>query len=130
MQYLKLIKSKTLRNFQMAFVLVSMYDNLIDMLDKNGDPRVQDYYLMRGPLPTMMICLTYVFIVKYLGPKLMENRKPFHLKNTLIVYNVFQVILSSYLFYEVRNFEIISKLLDKLTLRKDRKMPFDPTQIK
>lgn len=31
----------------------------------------------------------------------MENRKPFHLKNTLIVYNLFQVLFSTWLFYEV-----------------------------
>lgn len=38
------------------------------------------------------------------GPKLMENRKPFQLKNTLIVYNLFQVLFSTWLFYEVRFF--------------------------
>lgn len=31
----------------------------------------------------------------------MENRKPFHLQNTLIVYNFIQVIFSAWLFYEV-----------------------------
>lgn len=31
----------------------------------------------------------------------MENRKPFHLQNTLIVYNFSQVIFSAWLFYEV-----------------------------
>lgn len=31
----------------------------------------------------------------------MENRKPFQLKNTLIAYNLFQVIFSTWLFYEV-----------------------------
>lgn len=31
----------------------------------------------------------------------MENRKPFQLKNTLIVYNFLQVVFSSWLFYEV-----------------------------
>lgn len=31
----------------------------------------------------------------------MENRKPLQLKNALILYNLFQVIFSSWLFYEV-----------------------------
>ena len=31
----------------------------------------------------------------------MENRKPFQLKNTLIVYNFVQVVFSAWLFYEV-----------------------------
>lgn len=34
----------------------------------------------------------------------MENRKPFQLKNTLIVYNFFQVVFSAWLFYEVSLF--------------------------
>jgi hypothetical protein len=31
----------------------------------------------------------------------MENRKPFQLKNTLVIYNFLQVIFSTWLFYEV-----------------------------
>lgn len=77
--------------------------------------------MMSSPFHTLAICLGYVYIVKVgaptiaaglsinrnflspqvVGPKLMENRKPFHLKNTLIVYNLFQVIFSTWLFYEV-----------------------------
>nr|CAH7747778.1 unnamed protein product [Callosobruchus chinensis] len=56
---------------------------------------------MSSPFYTLGICLTYVFIVKVLGPKLMENRKPFELKNVLIGYNLFQVIFSCWLFYEL-----------------------------
>ncbi len=56
---------------------------------------------MSSPLPTLLVCLTYVYIVKVLGPQLMANRKPFELRRTLIGYNLFQVIFSSWLFYEV-----------------------------
>ncbi|KAL1464749.1 hypothetical protein WDU94_004367 [Cyamophila willieti] len=56
---------------------------------------------MSSPVPTILICLTYVYIVKVLGPKLMANRKPFVLREVLIVYNLFQVIFSAWLFYEV-----------------------------
>ncbi|KMQ97037.1 elongation of very long chain fatty acids protein [Lasius niger] len=56
---------------------------------------------MSSPFPTLFICVSYVYVVKTLGPKLMENRKPFQLKNTLIVYNLFQVIFSAWLFYEI-----------------------------
>lgn len=31
----------------------------------------------------------------------MENRKPFRLQNTLILYNAIQVIFSAWIFYEV-----------------------------
>lgn len=66
-----------------------------------ADPRTKGWFLMSSPLPTLMICLSYVYIVKVLGPRLMANRKPFELRRTLIVYNLFQVIFSTWLFYEV-----------------------------
>lgn len=71
-----------------------------DLMDNKSDQRVKDWFLMSSPFPTLAICLTYVFTVKVLGPKLMENRKPFELKNILIFYNLFQVIFSVWLFYE------------------------------
>lgn len=56
---------------------------------------------MHSPFPTLFICLSYIYVVKVLGPKLMENRKPFELKKVLIAYNLFQVVFSAWLFYEV-----------------------------
>lgn len=41
-----------------------------------------------------------IFLKQVVGPKLMENRKPFKLKNVLIIYNFVQVIFSAWLFYE------------------------------
>jgi len=73
---------------------------LLDKLWGRRDPRVDTWPLMQSPLPTAMICLTYVLIVKIIGPSLMKNRSPFILKNTLILYNLFQVVFSSWLFYE------------------------------
>lgn len=40
--------------------------------------------------------------LQVLGPRFMENRKPYELKNLLIVYNLLQVLFSTWLFYEVR----------------------------
>ncbi|XP_041976153.1 elongation of very long chain fatty acids protein-like [Aricia agestis] len=77
-----------------------LIDGYHDIMDNHSDPRVKDWFLMSSPLPTLSICLTYVFIVKFLGPKLMQNRKPFDLQNVLIWYNLFQVIFSCWLFYE------------------------------
>lgn len=80
--------------------IMRLYDSFQSVFDKNGDPRTANWFLMSSPLPTLSICLSYVFVVKVLGPKLMENRKPFQLRNALIAYNLFQVIFSSWLFYE------------------------------
>lgn len=42
----------------------------------------------------------YSRLLQVIGPKLMENRKPFQLRGVLIVYNAIQVVFSSWIFYE------------------------------
>lgn len=84
----------------MAFV-VNAVKHVNSFINKYQDPRTADFFLMSSPFYTLGICLGYVYIVKVLGPKLMENRKPFQLKNTLVVYNFLQVLFSAWLFYEI-----------------------------
>ena len=55
------------------------------------DTRVDDWALMSSPLPTLFLCSAYFYIVKIWGPQFMKDRKPYELRNTLIVYNVVQV---------------------------------------
>ncbi|XP_049537977.1 elongation of very long chain fatty acids protein AAEL008004 isoform X2 [Anopheles darlingi] len=81
-------------------LIMKYIDSMHHYMDKFGDPRTKDWPLMSSPLPTLALCLGYVYLVKVLGPRLMENRKPFQLKNTLIVYNFVQVVFSAWLFYE------------------------------
>lgn len=57
--------------------------------------------MMSSPFPTLGICLFYAYFSKVLGPKLMENRKPFDLRQVLVVYNFVQTVFSSWIFYEV-----------------------------
>lgn len=57
---------------------------------------------MDTPIPTAALVIIYLSWVVVIGPLYMRDRKPFGLKNTLIYYNAFQVILSAYMFYEVR----------------------------
>ncbi|XP_041766402.1 elongation of very long chain fatty acids protein AAEL008004 isoform X2 [Anopheles merus] len=81
-------------------LIMKYIDSMHHYMDKYGDPRTKEWPLMSSPLPTLALCLGYVYLVKVLGPRLMENRKPFQLKNTLIVYNFVQVVFSAWLFYE------------------------------
>nr|CAD7427539.1 unnamed protein product [Timema monikensis] len=81
-------------------LIVQLMDDFHDLINKNGDPRTSHWPLMSSPFPTLAICLSYVYLTKFAGPKLMENRKPFELRNVLIAYNLFQVIFSTWLFYE------------------------------
>lgn len=85
----------------MAQYVRMAYDGYRDLMDNKSDPRVNDWFLMSSPLPTLAICLSYAYFSKVLGPKLMENRKPFDLRKVMLYYNLFEVIFSSWLFYEV-----------------------------
>lgn len=85
----------------MAQLIRLIYDGYRDLMDNKSDPRVNNWAMMSSPFPTLAICLFYAYFVKVLGPKLMENRKPFDLRRVMIWYNLFQVIFSSWLFYEV-----------------------------
>lgn len=65
-----------------------------------ADPRVDVYPLMSSPFPTLAVCLTYMLIVKKLGPAFMASRAPYKLRIPIIVYNFLQVVFSTWLFYE------------------------------
>ncbi|XP_026281179.1 elongation of very long chain fatty acids protein AAEL008004 isoform X1 [Frankliniella occidentalis] len=82
-------------------LLVNAWNGFHEVFDRYADKRSTNWFLMGSPFYTAAICLTYVYIVKVLGPRIMENRKPFSLRNTLIVYNLFQVLFSCWLFYEI-----------------------------
>lgn len=65
------------------------------------DPRVKDWPMMQSPVPTLLLCLSYAYFCKSLAPRLMDSRKPFDLRKTLVVYNMFQTVFSAWIFYEV-----------------------------
>ncbi|TNN69244.1 Elongation of very long chain fatty acids protein 1 [Liparis tanakae] len=65
------------------------------------DPRIKEYPLMQNPLPMSAILLSYLLFVMYLGPRMMANRKPFQLKEAMIVYNFTLVALSLVIVHEM-----------------------------
>jgi hypothetical protein len=56
---------------------------------------------MATPVSIMTIFTVYLLLV-WLGPRMMKHYKPVQLHNVLIAYNLFMVLLSAYMFYEVR----------------------------
>lgn len=56
--------------------------------------------MIATPWPTIALVAMYLFIVK-VGPKIMENRKAYSLREVLIVYNFALVLLSAWMVYEV-----------------------------
>lgn len=73
---------------------------------KFPDHRTKSWFLSNSPGPLLIILVTYLYFCLYAGPRYMKNRKPFQLKQTLIVYNVIQVVLSAVLVIEVSFFLI------------------------
>ena len=72
-----------------------------DELMTKADPRVEDYFMMSSFWPSAVICIAYVYLVVWGLPKFMENRKPMQLREVMLVYNFFMVILSGYTCMEV-----------------------------
>jgi len=64
------------------------------------DPRVDSWPLMSSIWPTTAICCVYVYTVKVLGPRFMENREPYQIRGLMLVYNLFQTLLSFWMFLE------------------------------
>ncbi|CAN9503441.1 unnamed protein product [Ophioblennius macclurei] len=73
---------------------------LHDYVKSNIDVRVLDYPLMGSPVPMTSILLGYVVFAVSIGPRLMANRKPFHLNTAMIVYNFCMVLLNAIIVYE------------------------------
>uniref|UniRef100_A0A1B6D8X5 Elongation of very long chain fatty acids protein n=1 Tax=Clastoptera arizonana TaxID=38151 RepID=A0A1B6D8X5_9HEMI len=84
----------------MTTLVHNIIDGYHDIMDNKSDPRVNGWAMMSSPFPTLGICLFYAYFSKVLGPRLMENRKPFDLRNILIVYNLIQTLFSTWIFYE------------------------------
>ncbi|CRK86858.1 CLUMA_CG000683, isoform A [Clunio marinus] len=68
-----------------------------------ADPRTNDWPLIKSPMPGLTIIGLYLYFINSWGPRFMKDRKPFQFKNTLIVYNFLQVLVSVYLFTEGMN---------------------------
>jgi len=87
-------------------------DNYINFI---SDPKTADWPLVATPWPTVAFVAAYLFIVK-VGPKLMETRNAYSLREVLLVYNFSLVLLSAWMTYEVRAAEV-SVLLWSVVLR-------------
>lgn len=84
----------------MATLVRMAIDEYTSLVDRISDPRVEDWPLMDSPFPTLIMVGIYLYFVVFLGPRIMENRKPFKLNNILIVYNAAQTLFSFIMFTE------------------------------
>ncbi|XP_056437881.1 LOW QUALITY PROTEIN: protein SOGA3-like [Gadus chalcogrammus] len=65
-----------------------------------SDKRVEKWPMMSSPLPTLAISCLYLLFL-WAGPRYMQDRQPFVLRKTLIVYNFSMVVLNFYIAKEL-----------------------------
>ncbi|XP_062407538.1 elongation of very long chain fatty acids protein 4-like isoform X1 [Sardina pilchardus] len=65
-----------------------------------ADKRVETWPMMSSPWPTLAISQLYLLFL-WAGPRYMQNREPFQLRKTLIVYNFSMVLLNFYICKEL-----------------------------
>jgi elongation of very long chain fatty acids protein 4 len=78
---------------QMMEYLKTIYNDL----HVGVSPIMDSYPLMGSPFPTMFIIIAFLLFVLYVGPKIMDKRKPLNIKNIMIFYNIYQVFFSAIL---------------------------------
>lgn len=73
----------------------------MNLLYLSIDPQVDDWPFMKSPLPICSILLFYLYFVLKLGPKWMENKKPYEMKWLMVLYNAYQVLFCTWLCAQV-----------------------------
>ncbi|XP_046960924.1 elongation of very long chain fatty acids protein 7-like [Vanessa cardui] len=84
----------------MATTDVSLYEKLYHYVENPVVPEIKDYLMTGNPQKLIVLLACYLFFCLRLGPWYMKDRKPYQLKTVINVYNVFQIFISLYLFYE------------------------------
>ncbi|KAL7292506.1 elongation of very long chain fatty acids protein 7-like [Trichogramma pretiosum] len=84
----------------MALIIRSLIDGYRYINDEISDPRSRDWFLIGTPWPGLALLGFYLHFTYRLGPSIMANRPPMKLDRIMQVYDVIQIILSSYLFYK------------------------------
>ena len=96
----------TIVSLRLFVIPMNLKDGLVYFLSgqvfaDEGDPRVTRFPLLSGgPSSMFIIMFSWLWFVKYLGPKLMRDRPAFELRGPMLVYNVFMVVANAYFLYE------------------------------
>ncbi|XP_039282287.1 elongation of very long chain fatty acids protein 1 [Nilaparvata lugens] len=72
---------------------------LIEERSKLEDNYVDSLFLMNSPYPIAVIMASYFYFILKFGPQYMEHRKPYSLKNLMLVYNFIQVVYNGWFLF-------------------------------
>ena len=71
--------------------------------------RVDDWFLMSSPWPTVALCVLYYYIIRVAGPRFMKDREPLNIQSLVVVYNLFQTLFSVWIFQKACRFWLTGK---------------------
>ncbi|KAF2894465.1 hypothetical protein ILUMI_11709 [Ignelater luminosus] len=74
------------------------------LFNKKGDERVYDWPLMSSPWITIGIIVLYLFMIYKFLPSFMSKRKPYSLKELIIIYNAVQIVVNAVIAYSVTSY--------------------------
>ncbi|XP_041772648.1 elongation of very long chain fatty acids protein 7-like isoform X1 [Anopheles merus] len=103
------------RGSSISSLIAHWWRALVELI---ADPRAKQLPFMDNPLPTLGMIICYLLWVLLIGPMYMRDRKPMDLRRVIIFYNLFQVLLSGYMFYEhlmagwVRGYSLTCQTVD------------------
>ncbi|XP_044726841.1 elongation of very long chain fatty acids protein 4-like [Chrysoperla carnea] len=70
------------------------------------DPQIDQWPLMSSPIPVLSILGIYLLFVFKIGPKFMNKREPYNLRQFIILYNGFQVLNSALMCFYIRGIRV------------------------
>ncbi|XP_062556586.1 elongation of very long chain fatty acids protein 4-like [Armigeres subalbatus] len=86
----------------MSFIMEKLFNGYNQFIWNNRDDRSNHLPLMDGTWQVPTIIAVYLMAVLKFGPRFMENRKPYDLKNWIRLYNLVQIAANSAFFlYEI-----------------------------
>ncbi|XP_076755204.1 very long chain fatty acid elongase 1-like [Xylocopa sonorina] len=78
--------------------LIKLYNYLNDEV---ADPRTNNWFIVRSPVPVLLITFTYLYFVLRCGPRYMKDRPPYKLKGFIRCYDIFQIVTSAWIVYTI-----------------------------
>lgn len=74
-----------------------MLASILNTLDREPADPVR-LPLLTSQRPLLILLGSYLLFIKVIGPKIMENRKPFDLRGAIRIYNLTQIVYNLLMF--------------------------------
>ncbi|KAL0277860.1 UNVERIFIED_CONTAM: hypothetical protein PYX00_004991 [Menopon gallinae] len=81
----------------MTSLLSSLQNGYNYIFEDAADPRTNNWFLIRSPIPAFLMLVAYHRFVYSIGPAWMQNRKPFNVDKIIQVYNIIQVLICTWI---------------------------------